>query len=204
MLSKYSHQGLRDSERCCTILFAQKGIKGLRLDSLSSTIHREWSRQAQRSPSTRQVLQVERSHVSWTTIGKSQYHLLDRSLAKPRTNVPQKIPRKTPPMTSLGKCNPKMIIETPVAIARTTKGTRQAVYLDHITVATVNAFVVCPDGNPGLVGISPRSTIPSEGIWNGLGRLKDAFNTSVRVIAVTIATASISELVHSVLSLRKT
>src|SRR5207249_6193900 len=97
-----------------------------------------------------------------------------------------------------------MIIERAVAIARRTKGTRQAVYLDHITVATVNAFVVCPEGNPGLVGISPRATIPSEGTWNGLGRLKAAFNKSVRLIAVTIATASISELVHSLLSLRKT
>src|SRR2546425_9454815 len=107
-------------------------------------------------------------------------------------------------MTSLGKCNPKMIIETPVAIARITKGTRQAVYLDHTTAATVNAFVVCPEGNPGLVGISPRAIIPSEGTWNGLGRLKTVFNTSVRAIAVTIATPSISELVHSLLSLRKT
>src|SRR3989442_14553598 len=107
-------------------------------------------------------------------------------------------------MISLGKCNPRMIIETPVATARRTKGTRQAVYLDHITVATVNAFVVCPDGNPGLVGVSPRATIPSEGTWNGLGRLKAVFNTSVRVIAVTIATASISDLFHSLLCLWKT
>src|SRR5437899_11202931 len=96
-----------------------------------------------------------------------------------------------------------MIIETPVAIARRTKGARQAEYLDHITVATVNAFVVCPEGNPGLVGISPRATIPSEGIWNGLGRSKDACTTSVRLIAATIATASISELLHSFLSLRE-
>src|SRR6266571_465179 len=143
-------------------------------------------------------------HQTSALVRKGQYHLLDRSFANPRANVPQKIPRKAPPITSLGKCNPRVIIETPVAIARRTKGTRQAVYLDHITVATVNAFVVCPEGNPGLVGISPRATIPSEGIWNGLGRLKDAFNTSVRLIAVTIATASISELFHSLLSLRKT
>ncbi len=68
-----------------------------------------------------------------------------------------------------------MIIETPVAIASRTKGTRQAGYLDHITVATVNAFVVCPEGNPGFVGISPRGFIPSEGTWNGLGRLKARF-----------------------------
>ncbi len=119
-------------------------------------------------------------------------------------NVPQKIPRKTPPRTSLGKCNPKIIIEIPVEIARTTKGTRQAAYLDHITVATVKAFVVCPEGNPGLVGISPRAAIPSEDTWKGLGRLKAVFSRSVRAIAVTIATASISELVHSLLSLRKT
>src|SRR5437899_11610253 len=97
-----------------------------------------------------------------------------------------------------------MIIETPVAIASRTKGTRQAGYRDHITVATVNAFVVCPDGNPGFVGISPRGLIPSEGIWKGLGRSKAAFKTSVRAIAKTIATASISELVQALLSLRKT
>src|SRR5260370_41123936 len=114
-------------------------------------------------------------------------------------NVPQKIPRKTPPRTSRGKCNPKITIETPVEIARTMKGIRQAGYLVHITVATVKAFVVCPEGNPGLVGSSPRATA-----WNGLGRLKAVFSRSVRAIAVTIATASINELVHSLLSLRKT
>src|SRR2546425_2111581 len=97
-----------------------------------------------------------------------------------------------------------MIIETPVAIASRTKGARQAGYRDHITVATVNAFVVCPEGNPGFAGNSPRGSIPSKGTWNGLGRLKAAFKTSVRAIAETIATASISELVHSWLSLRKT
>src|SRR5439155_14720876 len=133
-----------------------------------------------------------------------QRHLLDRSLAKPRTNVPQKTPRKAPPITSLGKCNPRMIIETPVATARSVNGIRQTGYLDHITVATVKAFVVCPEGNAGLVGTSPRATIPSEGTWNGLGRLKAAFNPSVSAIAVTIATANISELVHSLRSLRKT
>src|SRR5438552_19142282 len=96
-----------------------------------------------------------------------------------------------------------MIMEIPVAIARRTKGTRQAVYLDHITVATVNAFVVCPEGNPGLEGISPRTTIPSEGTWNGLGRLKAAFNKSVKLIAVITATASISELIDLLLSFVK-
>src|SRR5438445_12801200 len=96
------------------------------------------------------------------------------SLAKPRTNVTHKIPRKTPPITSLGKCSPRMIIETPVALASRTKGTRQAGYRDHITVTTVNAIVVCPEGNQGFVGISPRGVIPSEGTAHGVGWSKAA------------------------------
>src|SRR2546422_5989848 len=107
-------------------------------------------------------------------------------------------------MKSLGKFSRRISIETPVALASRTKGIRQTGYRAHITVATVNAFVVCPEGNRGFVGISPRGVIPSEGTWDGLGRLKVAFKMSVRAIAETIATASISELVHSLLSLRKT
>src|SRR5947208_16730212 len=107
-------------------------------------------------------------------------------------------------MTSLGKCSPRIIIETPVALASRTKGIRQTGYRDHVTVATVNAFVVCPEGNPGFVGISPRGVIASEGIGDGLGRLKAACKMSVRAIAETIATASISQLVHSLLSLLNT
>src|SRR5205809_7931327 len=95
-----------------------------------------------------------------------------------------------------------MIIETPVAIASRTKGTHQEGYRDHITVATVNAFVVCPEGNPGFVGISRRGVIPSEGTWTGLGRLKAAFKMSVRDIEEHIATASVSALDHSFLYLR--
>src|SRR2546430_17273141 len=97
-----------------------------------------------------------------------------------------------------------MILETPAAIATTTKETHQEGYRGHITVANVKVFVVFPEWNPGFVGISPRGFIPSEGTWTGLGRLKAAFKTSVRAIAETIAAASISELVHSLLSLRKT
>ena len=88
-------------------------------------------------------------------------------------------------------------MQTPVAIASATKGMRHEGYLVQITVATVNAFVVCPDGKPWLAGFSKRAVIPRVGSWKGRGSPNDSFRISVSVIADTIATASKSELVQS-------
>ncbi len=88
-------------------------------------------------------------------------------------------------------------MQTPVAIASATKGMRHEGYLVQITVATVNAFVVCPDGKPWLAGFPKRAVIPRVGSWKGRGSPNDSFRISVSVIADTIATASTSELVQS-------
>ncbi len=78
-------------------------------------------------------------------------------------------------------------MQTPVAIASATNGMRHEVYLVQITVATVNAFVVCPDGKPWLVGFSKRAVIPRVGSWKGRGSPNESFRISVSVIADTMA-----------------
>jgi hypothetical protein len=69
-------------------------------------------------------------------------------LLRVTAKVQQKMPRKAPAMTSLGKWSPKMTMQIPVAIARRVNGIHQSGCLVHTTVATVNAVVVCPEGSP--------------------------------------------------------
>jgi hypothetical protein len=118
-------------------------------------------------------------------------------LASETAKVPQKMPRKAPAITSLGKCSPRMIMQVPVAMPSIVKGMRHDGYLVQITVATVNALVVCPDGRPWSVGVSNRAVIPSVGFWKGRGSPKASFRTVTRAMVETIATARTRELVQS-------
>lgn len=95
-------------------------------------------------------------------------------------------------------------METPVATASVAKGTLHFENLVHITVATVKALAVCPEGSPWSAGVSKRADIPRAGSWNGRGNPNAIFKTSVRDIAETIATASTRALVQSYWPLRRT
>ena len=95
-------------------------------------------------------------------------------------------------------------MQIPVAIASAVKGILHLGYLAQMTVAVVNALVVCPDGRPWSVGVSKRGDIPRAVSWNGRGRPNAIFKVSLRAIAMTIATASTRALVQSYWPFRNT